>query len=385
VGERRNKLKVRLDPADRLSVRKVCGMPSDKKLSEVLSEFAHTLLTDVPIQAILDHLVERIVDVLPITSAGVTLIAPGTSPQYVAASDEAALRYERLQSDVGEGPCLAAYHSAAPVAVPDLRDDTRFPEFTPRALVAGLAAVFTYPLLNGTECLGALDLYRDVPGPLSRAADDAARTLAEVTSVYLVIARTRHELEATTHKLRDDALHDALTSLPNRTLFVERLEHALLRSQRSGLAPAILFLDLDGFKRVNDLYGHAVGDELLIAAGRRIAALLRPSDTVARLSGDEFVVLCEDLQSAEALDAIAGRIGAGLASEFMLSTKKVAITASIGTAMAVTGGASIDRLLEDADAAMYTAKRKGGARHHNGAARPSPPPDGSVDLDIALT
>jgi hypothetical protein len=80
-------------------------MPSEKKLSEVLSEFAHTLLTDVPIQAILDHLVERIVEVMPITSAGVTLIAPGMSPEYVAASDEAALRYERLQSELGEGPC----------------------------------------------------------------------------------------------------------------------------------------------------------------------------------------------------------------------------------------------------------------------------------------
>ncbi len=358
-------------------------MPSEKKLSGVLSEFAHTLLTDVPIQAILDHLVERIVEVMPITSAGVTLIAPGMSPEYVAASDEAALRYEGLQSELGDGPCLAAYHSATPVAVPDLREEARFPQFTPRAIDAGLAAVFTYPLLNGTECLGALDLYRDVPGPLSRAAGDAARTLAEVTSVYLVTARARHELEASSLKSRNDALHDPLTGLPNRTLLDERLEHALLRSERSGLAPAILFLDLDGFKSVNDLHGHATGDELLIAVGRRVAAMLRPSDTVARLSGDEFVVLCEDLPSDVALDAIAVRVGAGLAAEFVLSTKKVAITASIGTATAVPGVATVDGLLHEADVAMYTAKRNGGAGHQNLAAHYGPQADRSVDLEVA--
>jgi diguanylate cyclase (GGDEF)-like protein len=198
-----------------------------------------------------------------------------------------------------------------------------------------------------------------------------------------VTARSRHELEASSLKSRNDALHDALTGLPNRTLLDERLEHALLRSERSGLAPAILFLDLDGFKSVNDLHGHATGDELLIAVGRRVAAMLRPSDTVARLSGDEFVVLCEDLPSDAALDAIAVRVGAGLAAEFVLSTKKVAITASIGTATAVPGVATVDGLLHEADVAMYTAKRNGGSGHQNLAAHYGPQADRSIDLEVA--
>ncbi|MGC9963319.1 MAG: transcriptional regulator, partial [Acidimicrobiales bacterium] len=92
-------------------------MEIQQRLSEVLSEFARTLLTDFPIQAILDHLVERIVEILPVTSAGVTLISPGVHPRLVAASDEAALRFERLQTELGEGPCVMAFETGTPVAV----------------------------------------------------------------------------------------------------------------------------------------------------------------------------------------------------------------------------------------------------------------------------
>src|ERR1700722_9589241 len=109
-------------------------MEFDRQLTDVLSEFARTLVTDFPIQAILDHLVVRIVDILPITAAGVTLITPGDTPRYVAASDEAALRYEQLQTELGEGPCLAAFDTGNAVAIPDLRFDGRFPKFGPRAV-----------------------------------------------------------------------------------------------------------------------------------------------------------------------------------------------------------------------------------------------------------
>jgi signal transduction histidine kinase len=170
-------------------------MPSEKLLSQVLKEFAQTLLTDVPTQAILDGLVERIVEVLPITSAGVTLIVPGGDPEYIAASDPAALRYERLQTELSEGPCIAAYESGKAVAVPDLRDENRFPTFCSRALTAGLRAVFTFPLHNGGERFGALDLYRETPGALNKRAIESAHTLADVTSVYLLNAKTRHAMQ----------------------------------------------------------------------------------------------------------------------------------------------------------------------------------------------
>jgi GAF domain-containing protein len=136
-------------------------VPNEEKLSGVLSEFARTMVTDFPIQRILDRLVERIVEILPITGAGVTLITPGADPHYIAASDDSALLYEQLQAEVGEGPCLLAYNSGVAVSVADLSEESRFPAFTPRALDAGLRAVFTFPLRNGSNRVGALDLYRD--------------------------------------------------------------------------------------------------------------------------------------------------------------------------------------------------------------------------------
>ena len=135
-----------------------------EELSDVLSEFAQTMVTDFPIQGILDHLVKRIVDVMPITAAGVTLISPGLDPRYVAASDGSALLFEKLQTELGEGPCLEAYETGEAVVVPDLNTERRFPHFAPRALDAGLTAVFTFPMRHAEVLLGALDLYRETAG-----------------------------------------------------------------------------------------------------------------------------------------------------------------------------------------------------------------------------
>ncbi len=134
------------------------------KLSSVLSEFARTLATEFPIQHILDHLVEWIVGILPVTSAGVTLIGEAREPRFVAASDASALRYERIQTNVGQGPCVLAYDSGEPVAVTDLDTDERFPAFAAAARAAGLGAVFTFPLRHGQERMDALDLSRETPG-----------------------------------------------------------------------------------------------------------------------------------------------------------------------------------------------------------------------------
>jgi len=151
-------------------------LPDGQQLADVLSEFARTMLTDFPIQAILDHLVQRIVNILPISSAGVTLITPGEEPRYIAATNEEALRYEQLQTELAEGPCLLAFHSGEAVTVPDLRVEDRFPTFCPRALDAGLGAVFTFPLRHGDHRLGALDLY--TPGPFSMASAPSDRRKA---------------------------------------------------------------------------------------------------------------------------------------------------------------------------------------------------------------
>jgi diguanylate cyclase (GGDEF)-like protein len=335
----------------------------EEKLSAVLSDFARTMATDFPIQGILDHLVERIVDVLPVTAAGVTLIHDGEAPRYIAASNEEAMRYERLQTQIGEGPCLTAYVSGQAVSVPDLRADNRFAQFAPAAVAAGLAAVFTFPLRQSGGRLGALDLYRDVPGDL--AVDDmvAAQTLADVAAAYLLNAQSRDEARLTTERFRHNALHDPLTGLPNRLLLQQRLEHAALRSRRSRNSAAILFVDIDHFKSVNDSHGHRVGDELLVAVGARLSRLVRPGDTLTRFAGDEFVFLCEDMNHAQDAERLATRIDQSFAEPFVLSDVEIVATASVGVAFAGPGGEISADLLAEADRAMYQAKRKGGGSH----------------------
>ncbi len=332
---------------------------STDELSEVLSEFARTMVTDFPIQDILDRLVSRIVEIMPITAAGVTLISPSLRPRYVAASSQAALRFERLQTELREGPCLVAFGSGEAIASPDLGEDERFPRFAPAAVDAGLRAVFTFPLRHGDQRpLGALDLYRDAPGPMSADAMRTAQTLADVAAAYLINAQTRDDLEEASVRSRDAALHDALTGLPNRLLLLERLNHAILRGRRSTKHSVLLFVDLDRFKEVNDTHGHKAGDDLLIAVAHRLLEVLRPSDTLARLSGDEFVILCEDLDDVSEVQTILSRIEAKVALPFDLPDTTLTIAASIGVSFTGRREESPEQLLREADLAMYRKKRR---------------------------
>jgi diguanylate cyclase (GGDEF)-like protein/PAS domain S-box-containing protein len=170
--------------------------------------------------------------------------------------------------------------------------------------------------------------------------------------------------DVTERKLAADALahqarHDPLTGLPNRTLFLDRLEHALARSRRSGAKLAVLFLDLDDFKLVNDTLGHDSGDLLLISLTPRLCSALRPGDTVARFGGDEFVVLCEDLVAEADAVHIAERVADACAQPITIGDHERVLTVSAGVVMVQDGEATPADLLRDADAAMYRAKAKG--------------------------
>jgi diguanylate cyclase (GGDEF)-like protein/PAS domain S-box-containing protein len=169
-------------------------------------------------------------------------------------------------------------------------------------------------------------------------------------------------------KLQRQALHDPLTELPNRTLFADRLRQALTRVKRRGSRVAVLFMDLDNFKVINDSLGHKAGDRLLVAASKRMRALLRPEDTVARLGGDEFVFLLEGTSASHAI-RIAERLLQQFRKPFTLSSRKLVITASIGIVMSDTvatesvNGRNAADLLRKADMAMYRAKQSGKARY----------------------
>lgn len=153
--------------------------------------------------------------------------------------------------------------------------------------------------------------------------------------------------------------HDELTGLPNRNLIRERLDHALQRSRRLGLSLALLFVDLDGFKLINDTYGHDAGDNLLKTMANRLIEMIRPGDTVARLSSDEFVILCEQLEQPVSISTLAERINQAMRQPVQFNDQLLYISASIGIAVGHGSTHSADDMLRSADTAMYEVKQQG--------------------------
>lgn len=175
-------------------------------------------------------------------------------------------------------------------------------------------------------------------------------------------------LDITARKQTDDqlvyqAFHDSLTGLPSRGLFLNRLEAGLARAERRGTNVAVLFLDLDRFKVVNDSLGHAAGDQLLVAVGNRIRTALRPSDTAARLGGDEFTVLVEDIDDPGVATRVAARLITELRLPFRIDGQPIYITTSVGIAFGKPGESLAGDVLRDADIALYRAKSEGRARY----------------------
>jgi len=336
---------------------------SKRQLSAVMSEFAQSMATDSPAPWMLERLVGRIAEMLPVTSAAVALISPTTEPRYVAASDRSTSRYARLQTKSGEGPCLEAFRTGVAVAVPDLRHDDRFKRFGPQAIDSGLRAVFAFPLRQDDRRLGALELYRTLPGGLNDDEMAAAQMLADVTSAYLVNEQLRvnsHNASVRSHEI---ATHDALTGLPNRILLLQRLEQALRRGRRTKRVIAVMFANLDRFKVVNDTLGHQSGDELLVTVAERVTGRLRAWDTLARLSGDEFVIVCEELDDEAQGALIASHIVDALRMPFQLSRGTVTVSVSVGIAFVRRGDRTPEVLLQEAGIAMCQAKRSGGSLH----------------------
>ena len=183
----------------------------------------------------------------------------------------------------------------------------------------------------------------------SSLADGAARVAALAVEHLLV-----------QHRLAHQANHDALTDLPNRTMFLDRLDHALRSTERDDTCVLVLFLDLDRFKVVNDSLGHRAGDALLCAVAERLRAAVRPGDTVARFGGDEFTMLCEGIEGESHALQVVQRVQAVLKAPFALGESELFATSSIGISLGRGRRQSPETLVVDADAAMYRAKERGG-------------------------
>jgi diguanylate cyclase (GGDEF)-like protein len=224
----------------------------------------------------------------------------------------------------------------------------------PELVGMGIRSAMATPIHDRGTPIGTLDVGSSVPGRVFTPAEqETLVAFAQHATLALMDARTVDELVR-------QALHDPLTTLANRALFLDRLQHALARAERASSSVGVLFLDLDRFKGVNDSLGHAAGDALLIEVGRRLEALVRSTDTVARFGGDEFAVLLEDVDDRASVDLLAGSVVDLLRKPFNLGRDEVSITASIGVALARHGA---DDPLRDADLALYRAKSDGKNRH----------------------
>lgn len=257
----------------------------------------------------------------------------------------------------GGGACASAAARAAEVVVDDVGNDPSVAPFRGVLAEAGLHACWAIPILASVDrrVLGTLSVYwarARQPTEEDRRVLDALANLAAIAI----------EHKASEEQLEYQALHDPLTGLPNRMLFLGFLSGALARAGRSRTGTAVLFLDLDAFKVFNDSMGHEFGDELLVAVAQRLRETLRPGDTVARFGGDEFTILCDELNAPDArrhaID-VAERVLEALAAPFVIDETERFLSASIGIALATGGGDHPEHLLRDADAAMYRAKDQG--------------------------
>ena len=254
-------------------------------------------------------------------------------------------------------PALSASRRPSGTWEHDLADrtDVAFSDSERHALrAAGVAAlrVWSLPCSTGSGATGVLAVgYPAAPHLPDHVGlgDSAARVAGLAVEHVLVQQRLTHQ-----------ANHDALTDLPNRAVFLDRLAHALTGSERTDRSVLVLFLDIDRFKVVNDSLGHRAGDALLCAVAERLRSAVRPGDTVARFGGDEFTILCEDIAGEGHALQVVQRVQAVLKAPFPLGDSELFATSSIGISLGRGRRHAPETLVEDADAAMYRAKERGG-------------------------
>jgi diguanylate cyclase (GGDEF)-like protein len=245
--------------------------------------------------------------------------------------------------------------SGEPVIVEDLREESRFEPsrvLMERGIVSGISVAIESP----RHPFGVLTAHTTELRRFTTEEVEFLKTLANVLAA--AVERTREE-----EVNRYAALHDPLTGLPNRALALDRLDYGLRRRRRDGTDVAVLVLDLDRFKLINDSLGHEAGDELLLELGPRLSRAVRGEDTVARLGGDEFAVICPGLDGIRDVITIAEKIAAAIARPFVLPSGERFVTGSIGIAVAMRASDTPETMLRDADVAMYRAKGEGPGRY----------------------
>lgn len=341
------------DPAVRgflMTTRNITPLRRAERLASHQAAVLERIARGEPIEAVADACVELLADngasgapaVFRLEGQRLLLAAGAAPPDLVDWLAEGVRRPDR-------SVCDAAMAARGPVVLAEVARAELDPQVKAIAAATGAVALWSQPILSSAtgEPLGSICTAYDqrrIPTPHERRVTDTAANL-----LALALERVEHE-----ERLAHQALHDPLTGLPNRSLLLDRLDHALARDE----GVAVLFLDIDRFKLVNDSLGHTAGDQLLVALATRVCDAVGPSHTVARIGGDELVVLLEGIADEPAARALASRIVDALAPPFSLGGSEVEATVSMGLAVA-TDRQPAEAWLRDADAAMYRAKELG--------------------------
>ncbi len=326
--------------------------PDDKSLLGI--EFLHQFSRELDIEKFFHIAAEGVADLLG-----------GDGAALIVKEEPALLRY-RFFRGLPErykhltvyafsdhlGVAGAALHARQAIFVPDYPQS---PYALPEYIEAGLKASLCSPVMANGEVLAVLAVsWFTTPATLPDTAD---YRMLEIISDFVGAALHRARIE---RRLHDLAMHDPLTGTANRTLFFDRLEHAMTMALRRERLLAVVVFDIDNFKMINDQFGHAIGDSLLVEVRTRVHDLIRAGDTLARLGGDEFALILEDIRCYREIENVIERVRQSLRIRWGSQTTHIAVSVSLGVTVFPIDEADGQTLLHNADAAMYEAKRAGG-------------------------
>jgi diguanylate cyclase (GGDEF)-like protein/PAS domain S-box-containing protein len=351
---------VRVDQQGRaLNVIGACLDITERKLEERLEKDRSLVLELVaqnePMPEILARIIGMIEAQIPGARSSIVLIEDGRLSDGFAPNLPKSYTDSLMGLPIGPGVgcCGTACFTGEVVVTENIATDPLWDDYRHLALPHGLRACWSMPISsNETGVLGSFAIYHDYPcRPSARDLEFMA------TTSRLAAVAIEHRL--LTDQLAHQAQHDALTGLPNRLLFQDRLHQALVVAERKHQQVAVLYMDLDRFKHINDTMGHSSGDALLCEAASRLQVCIRKSDTLARLGGDEFIVVVTELREAQDAMRVATKLIEALRVPFMVDGQELFVSVSLGISIYPDDGLSGEILMANADAAMYRAKEKG--------------------------
>lgn len=314
------------------------------------------IATGDSLDSVLDEICSTVEQLIPHAATAVMLLDESGSQLRIKSSPSLPgfnLREDSLALNGSLTTCTRAFQTRTLAVTHDIRQDESWQSWRDTATRLQIAACWAQPIVAAyDEVVGVFACYPQHTGSPNESERQLLQRMAHLASIAL-------ERHRRMERIRFLALHDPLTGLPNRSLLNEHLGRNLRRAHREGQQFALMFIDLDGFKLINDRHGHDAGDDLLSVLAGRMTDQLRGTDTCARIGGDEFVVMLETVQSPESATQVADKILQCLSTPVQRGPLSLQVSASIGIALYPHDGTSADALLTLADDAMYQAKSRG--------------------------